>query len=150
MINNIFIFIPLSFYLSIFQIIFLLSFFFKTAYVPVKSKLEHPPGQYPGHLNFFFSNSPFTGPKSCSNAPTPGKLPDYSFNFSVAFIMLLKLYMLTWFIRQYIFLYYRCKTPLNTEHSLCRPLVLNQSTTKTQSFPLNSSKFVYVVSPIIY
>ena len=36
-------------------------------------------------------------------------------------------------------------------HSLCRPLVFNQSTTNTQSFPLNSSKFdVSVVSAMIY
>ena len=27
------------------------------------------------------------------------------------------------------------------EHSLCRPLLFNQSITNTQSFPLNSSKF---------
>ena len=37
------------------------------------------------------------------------------------------------------------------EHSLCRPLVCNQSATNTQSFPLNSSKFdVSDVSTMIY
>ena len=37
------------------------------------------------------------------------------------------------------------------EHSLCRPLVFNQSATNAQSFPLNSSKFdVSAVSAMIY
>ena len=46
-------------------------------YVPVKSKLQHPPPGNPRAFEFlecFCSNSPLTGPKSCSNAPTPGKL----------------------------------------------------------------------------
>ena len=33
--------------------------------------------------------------------PPPAKLPDYSVNFSVACIMLLKLWVYTWFIRQH-------------------------------------------------
>ena len=40
------------------------------------SPLSHPPAT-PGHLNFwkiFVQILPFTGPKSCSNAPTPGKI----------------------------------------------------------------------------
>ena len=44
-------------------------------YVPVKSKLQHPPRATPrAFLENFCSNSPLTGPKSCSNAPTPGKI----------------------------------------------------------------------------
>ena len=45
-------------------------------YVPVKSKLQHPPHP-PGAFEFlenFCLNSPLTGPKSCSNAPVPGKI----------------------------------------------------------------------------
>ena len=75
-------------------------------YVPVKSKLQHPrPGQPPGHLNFwniFVQIPPLAGPKSCSNAPPLGKLPDYCFNFSVASTMLLRLCMLAWFISSQI------------------------------------------------
>ena len=46
-----------------------------TNYVPVKSKLQHPPPPRatPGHLYFlqnFCSNSPLPRPKSCSNAPS--------------------------------------------------------------------------------
>ena len=38
----------------------------------------------------------------------------------------------------------------HTEHSLCRPLVFNQSATNTQSLLLNSSKFdVSAVSAMI-
>ena len=35
-----------------------------------------PPGHPPGHLNFWkvYENSPLTGPKSCLNAPTSGKI----------------------------------------------------------------------------
>ena len=52
-----------------------------------------PPGNPPAFefLENFCSDCPPTGPKSCSNAPTPEKLPDYCFNFSVASIMLLRL-----------------------------------------------------------
>ena len=46
--------------------------------------------------------------------PPSGELPDYCFNFSVAFIMLLKLCTWTWFIRQHIFIYYKYKSFLNT------------------------------------
>ena len=50
-------------------------------YVPVKSKLKHPPPGNPRAFEFlenFCSNSPLTGPKSCLNASPPGKLPDYA------------------------------------------------------------------------
>ena len=52
-----------------------------------------PPSPQPGNprafefLENFCSNSPLTGPKSCSNAPPPGKVPDYCFNFSVASVV---------------------------------------------------------------
>ena len=66
-------------------------------YVLVKSKLQHPHSRATPRAFEFLenvcSNSPLSGPKSCSNAPPPGKLQDYCFNFSVAFIMLLKLCM---------------------------------------------------------
>ena len=104
--------------------------------VPVKSKLQYPPRSTPRAFEFFekfCSNSPLTGPKSCSNPPTPGKISDYFFNFSVASIMLLRLYMLTWFIiLDYTYLYTgiidinRSHTPSNTERSLCGPLVFKQ------------------------
>ena len=47
--------------------------------VPVKSKLQHPPPPPPGHLNFWkifvqIPPPPPTGPKSCSNAPTPWRV----------------------------------------------------------------------------
>ena len=48
-----------------------------------------PPGQPPGHLNFWkmFVQIPLSpGRNAVHCAPTPGKLPDYFFNFSVAFI----------------------------------------------------------------
>ena len=66
--------------------------------VPVKSKLPHPspPGQPPGHLGFwkiFVQISLSPGRKAVQMPPPPGKLPDYCFNFSVAFTMLLKLCM---------------------------------------------------------
>ena len=60
--------------------------------VPVKSKLQHPPG----HLNFWKISvqiTPSLGRKAVQMPPPPGKLPDYCFNFSVAFIMLLMLCM---------------------------------------------------------
>ena len=61
-----------------------------------------------GHLNFwkiFVQIPPSSGRKAVqncpigspfqviNNAPTPGNLPDYCFNFSVASVMLLKLCM---------------------------------------------------------
>ena len=46
----------------------------RVTYVPVKSKLQHPPPRAtPGHLYFlqnFCSNSPLPRPKSSSNAPS--------------------------------------------------------------------------------
>ena len=45
--------------------------------------------------------------------PPPGELRDYCFNFSVASIMFLKLFMQTWFIRQHILTYYKYKSVLN-------------------------------------
>ena len=70
-----------------------------TAYLPVKSKLQHPPP--PGNprafefLEKFCSNPPSPGRKAVQMPPPPGKLPvwDYCFNFSVASIVLLKLCM---------------------------------------------------------
>ena len=41
-------------------------------YVPVKSKLQHPPRAFE-FLDNFCLNSPLSGPKSCSNAPTPAR-----------------------------------------------------------------------------
>ena len=59
-------------------------------YVPVKSKLQHPPhGQPPGHLNFwkiFVQIIPSPGRKAVQMPPSLGKLPDYCFGFSVASI----------------------------------------------------------------
>ena len=59
-------------------------------YVPVKSKLQHPPhGQPPGHLNFwkiFVQIIPSPGRKAVQMPPSLGKLPDYCFDFSVASI----------------------------------------------------------------
>ena len=58
------------------------------------TKLQHPPEAPPRAFEFLeniCSNAPLPRPKSCSNAPTPEKLPDYCFNFSVASIMLLRL-----------------------------------------------------------
>ena len=55
-----------------------------------------PPGQPPGHLNFwkiFVQIPPSPGQKAVQMPPPQGELPDYCFNFSVAFIMLLKLCM---------------------------------------------------------
>ena len=66
------------------------------SYVPVKSKLQHPPGQPPGYLNFwkiFVQIPPSPGRKAVQMPPPPGKLQGCFFNFSVAFIMLLKLCM---------------------------------------------------------
>ena len=65
---------------------------FISSYVPVKSKLQHPPGQPPGHFNFwkiFVQILPSPGRKAVQMPPPPGKLPAYCFNFSVPSIMLL-------------------------------------------------------------
>ena len=53
--------------------------------VPVKSKLQHPPRQLPGHLNFwkiFVQIPPSLGQKTVHMPPPLGKLPDYCLNFS--------------------------------------------------------------------
>ena len=58
--------------------------------------LTFPPGQPPGHLNFwniFVQIPPLPNRKGVQMPLTPGELPDYCFNFSVASIMLLKLCM---------------------------------------------------------
>ena len=78
--------------------------------------LNIPPGNY-RLLNFWkifvhIPSSPYR--KAVQMPPPPGKLPDCFFNISVASIMLLRLRMLTWFIRQHIFIYYRNKLFLNT------------------------------------
>ena len=56
--------------------------------VPVKSKLKHTPG-YPRAFEFlgtFYSNPPLlTGPKNCSNAPTPGKMTRLLFKLFSSF-----------------------------------------------------------------
>ena len=52
--------------------------------------------------------------KSVQIPSPPGELPDYCFNFLVASIMLLRLCMYRWFIRQHIFTYYKYKSVLNT------------------------------------
>ena len=76
----------------------------------------------------------------CSNAPPPGKLPDFCFNFSVATIMLLKLCMLTWFIRQHIFIYYRytSKSFLNTfiRNTACVGLCFSTNPPRIPNRPL--------------
>ena len=73
--------------------------------LPVKSKLQHPPGQPPGHLNFwknFCSNSPLPWPKSCSNAPTLGKIARLLFKLFRSFYDASEaVYVYTWFIRQH-------------------------------------------------
>ena len=67
-------------------------FIFHTTYVPVKSKLQHPPRTFE-FLENFWKIPPSSGRKAVQMPPPPGKLPDYSFNFSVASIMFLKLCM---------------------------------------------------------
>ena len=62
-------------------------------------------------LENFCSNPPHWAAK-LFKCPIPGKLPDYCFNIFVASIMLLKLCMLTWFIRQHVFIYYRYNVPV--------------------------------------
>ena len=68
--------------------------------VRVKSKLQHPPGQPPGHLNFwkiFVQIPPSRGRKAVQmphHSSIPGdQMPPPPGNFSVAFIMLRKLCM---------------------------------------------------------
>ena len=66
-----------------------------------------PPGLTPG-IEFFENfclNAPLTGRKAIQMPPPLAKFLDYCFNFSVASIKLLRLCMLTWFIRQHIFIY---------------------------------------------
>ena len=62
-------------------------------YVPVKSKLQHPPGATPGHLNFwkiFVQIPPFRGRKAVQmphHRSIPGdQMPPPQGNFSVASI----------------------------------------------------------------
>ena len=69
-------------------------------YVPVKSKLKHPPGQPPGHLNFwkiFVQIPPSRGRKAVQiphyTSIQGDQMPPPSGNFSVASIMLRKLCM---------------------------------------------------------
>ena len=42
----------------------------------IEASTSPPPGNPPGIWIFgkFLENSPLTGPKSCSNTPTPGKI----------------------------------------------------------------------------
>ena len=69
-------------------------------YVPVKSKLQHPPGQPPGHLNFWknFVQNPSPEAEKLFKCPIIGpfqviKCPHPRGNFSVASITLRKLCM---------------------------------------------------------
>ena len=69
---------------------------FQILYQSNRSFNMPPPGQPPGHLNFwkmFAQIPPSLGRKAVQMPPPLGKLPDYCFDFSVAFIMLLKLCM---------------------------------------------------------
>ena len=107
-----------------------------------------PPGHPPGNLNFwkFFVQIPTSpGRKAVQMPPPLEELPGYCFNFSVASIMLLRCcackHGLLDNTDSHTIKINRSPTPSNTELSLCRPLVFNQSDTNTQSFPLNSSKF---------
>ena len=65
-------------------------------------------GSPPRHLNFWkiFAQMPPSLGRKAVQMPQLGKLPDY---FSVASIMLLRLCMLTWFIRQHLFNCYTYK-----------------------------------------
>ena len=61
--------------------------------VPVKSKLQHPPPPRATPRAFeFFENfwkiPPSPGRKAVQMPSSPGELPDYCYNFSVACIML--------------------------------------------------------------
>ena len=75
----------------------------------------------------------------------------HKYTGSVKAIDLYKSYQATsvlyWIIILNIFIYSKIikkwfLIPSNTEQSLCRPLVFNQTARNSQSFPLNSSKFV--------
>ena len=75
-----------------------MSCFEPSSYVPVKSKLRHPPRATPGHLNFwkiFVQILPSWGRKAVQmphHRSIPGdQMPPPPGNFSVAFIMLWKL-----------------------------------------------------------
>ena len=77
-------------------------------YEPVNSKFQHPLGHLLGIwilFKFLFKFST-TRAKTLFKCPrSPRKLLDYwHFNFSEASIMLLKLFMWTWFFRQYLYL----------------------------------------------
>ena len=83
--------------------------------VPVKLKLEHPPPSRAAPWAFevlenFCLNPPSPGRKAVQMHPSPRKFPDYFFNFSLASIVLLRLCMLTWFIRLHIFIYCKDKS----------------------------------------
>ena len=90
-------------------------------YVPVKSKLKHPPRATPGHLNFWkviVQIPPSLGQKAVQMPPPPGKLPDYCFNFSVASIMLLiRLCMLLNMV--YLATHFYILSFLNTLNTAC-------------------------------
>ena len=76
--------------------------------VLVKSKLWKSPEAFEFFWKIFAQMPPSLGRKAVQ-MPQLGKLPDYCFNFSVASIMLLRLCMLTWFIRQHLFNCYTYK-----------------------------------------
>ena len=108
--------------------------------------LNIPLGNPPGYLNFWkiFVPIPLSpGQKAVHMPPPLGKLPDYCFNFSVASVTLQRLCMLTWFIRQCIFIYYKYKSLLYTFKygtHLVKPLFFNQSATNSQIFSFEFMK----------
>ena len=122
-------------------------------YVPVKSKLQHPPrppaGQPSGHLNFWkiiVQIPPSAGRKAVQMPP-----PSCAFGVGArayfpnsGWWSSLKNYCLYCkdSFNIYILTGNRFQTPSNTEQSLCRPLVFNQSATNMHFFLLNSSKLV--------
>ena len=95
-------------------------------YVPVKSKLQHQP---PGIWTFgkFLFKFPPHRAKKLFKCPHPRENYQITWSCACKHGLLDNTYLYT--------------INSNTEHSLCRPLVFNQSATNTQSFPLNSSKF---------
>ena len=90
----------------------------------------------------FCSNPSLPGPKSCSNAPTRTCLRVRSAGLFPQQWLVIEPRKLLFILQkqfQYIYIFKdRCKlvltTPSNTEQSLCRPLVFNQSATNTYSF----------------
>ena len=122
--------------------------------------LNIPPRAAPGHLNFWKIFGKFPPHRAEKRFKCPHSRENYHITVSTF------QYLLLWFwscaykygfldnTYLYIININRSLTLSNTEHSLYRPLVFNQSATNTQSFPLNSSKFdvsaLSAVSTMIY